>query len=220
YDYLKTVVNTTPGGPEIETLKFIVEEGNKRGMPTIVHAVSIKDTGLVLEAGPAMLVHTPHVGRLDEHPEVLAQIAAADIPMTSTLSVFVPHFDDEGNALFRDAGPFPWDTISSAGEGAVNARLLWEAGVTYGYGTDTQWAPQESLRDELRALSLVFSPHEIVQIITINAADATLHGEQFGSLEAGKYGDVVIIEGNPLQDPYDLLNVVTTIKEGKVVSSH
>lgn len=219
YDYLKSVVNTTPGGPEIDTLKFIVEEGRKRDMPTIVHAVSVKDAGLVIDANPAMLVHTPHVGRLDQNPEILEKIASAGIPMTSTLSVFVPHFDDEGNALFRDAGPFPWDTISSAGEGPVNARLLWEAGVTYGYGTDTQWPPKETLVDELRALSLVFSPHEIVQIITTNAAQATLHGDEFGTLEVGKYGDVVIIDGDPLADPYDLLNVVTTIKEGRIVSS-
>jgi imidazolonepropionase-like amidohydrolase len=200
-------------------LKFIVEEGNKRDMPTIVHAVSVKDAALVIDANPAMLVHTPHVGRLDEDPAALQKIASAGIPMTSTLSVFVPHFDHEGTALFRDAGPFPWDTLSSAGLGPVNARLLWEAGITYGYGTDTQWPPRETLVDELRALTLVFSPREIVQIITANAAAATLHGDEFGTLEAGKYGDVVIVDGDPLADPYALLNVVTTIKEGKVVSS-
>ena len=217
YDYLKSVVNTTPGGPEIETLKLIVEEGKKVGMPSIVHAVSVQDAALAVDAGPAMLVHTPHVGRLDENPEALQKIIAANIPMTSTLSVFVPHFDDTGAALFRDAGPFPWDTLSSAGQGPVNARLLAEAGQMYGYGTDTQWPPKQSLHDELRALALVFSPQQIVEIITKNAAIATLHGAQFGTLEAGKYGDIVIIDGDPMTDTTALLNVVTTIKEGKVV---
>ena len=219
YDYLKTVVNTTPGGPEIDTLKLIVEEGNKRGMPTIVHAVSVKDAAMVVDAKPAMLVHTPHVGRLDENQEALQKIAGAGIPMTSTLSVFVPHFDEAGAPLFRDRGPFPFDTLSSAGQGPVNARFLWEAGITYGYGTDTQWPPKETLHDELRALALVFSPQEIVQIITKNAAAATLHGDEFGTLEPGKYGDVVIVDGDPLVDSAALLNVVTTIKEGKVVYS-
>jgi imidazolonepropionase-like amidohydrolase len=219
YDYLKTVINTTPGGPEIDTLKFIVAEGNKRGMPTIVHAVSVKDAALAVEAAPAMLVHTPHVGRLDENADALQKIAGAGIPMTSTLSVFVPHFDAAGTPLFRDRGPFPWDTLSSAGQGPVNARFLWEAGVTYGYGTDTQWPPKETLHDELRALALVFSPQEIVQIITKNAAAATLHGDEFGTLEPGKYGDLVIIDGDPLADSTALLNVVGTIKEGKVVFS-
>jgi imidazolonepropionase-like amidohydrolase len=218
YNYLKSVVNTTPDGPEIETLKLIVEEGRKRGMPTIVHAVSVKDAAAVIDAHPAMLVHTPHIGRLDQDAAALQKIASEDIPMTSTLSVFLPHFDPEGTALFRDALPFPWDTLSSAGQGPVNARLLWEAGMTYGYGTDTQWPPRESLWDELRALSLVFSPREIVQIITANAAAATLHGDEFGTLEPGKYGDVVIIDGDPLTDSTALLRVVTTIKEGRVVA--
>lgn len=219
YDYLKSVVNTTPGGPEIATLKLIVEEGRKIGMPSIVHAVSVKDAAAVIDAHPAMLVHTPHVGRLDENPAALQKIVGEGIPMTSTLAVFVPHFTEEGTALFRDAQPFPWDTLSSAGQGPVNARLLWEAGITYGYGTDTQWPPKQSLVDELRALRLVFSPQEVVKIITANAAAATLHGDEFGTLQAGKYGDVVIIDGDPLQDSSALLNVVTTIKEGKVVFS-
>ncbi len=217
YDYLKCVVNTTPGGPEIETLKLIVAEGQKVGMPTIVHAVSVKDAAAVIDASPAMLVHTPHVGRLDENPEALQKIIGANIPMTSTLSVFLPHFDDMGIALFRDALPFPWDTLSSAGQGPVNARLLAEAGQLYGYGTDTQWPPKQSLHDELRALSLVFSPRQIVEIITKNAAAATMHGAEFGTLEAGKYGDVVIIDGDPMSDTSALMNVVTTIKEGNVV---
>jgi imidazolonepropionase-like amidohydrolase len=186
-------------------------------MPTIVHAVSVKDAAAVIDAAPAMLVHTPHVGRIDQDASALQKIVGADIPMTSTLSVFVPHFTEEGAALFRDAQPFPWDTLSSAGQGPVNARLLWEAGITYGYGTDTQWPPKQSLADELRALRLVFSPQEVVKIITVNAAAATLHGEEFGTLEAGKYGDIVIIDGDPMQDSNALLNVVTTIKEGKVV---
>lgn len=219
YDYLKTVINTTPGGPEIDTLKLIVAEGRKRGLPTIVHAVSVQDAALVVDAEPDLLVHTPHIGRLDRNEAALRKIAGSGIPMTSTLSVFVPHFDHEGTALFRDNEPFPWDTLSSAGQGPVNARFLWEAGVTYGYGTDTQWPPRETLHDELRALALVFSPREIVQIITRNAAAATLHGDEFGTLEPGKYGDVVLIDGDPLLDSSALLNVVMTVKEGKVVYS-
>src|SRR5690606_33491663 len=91
YDYLKTVVNTSEGGPEIDTLKLIVSEGNRLGLPTIVHAVSVMDTVAVLDASPAMLVHTPHIGRLDNDAAAVQKIADAAIPMTSTLAVFVPH---------------------------------------------------------------------------------------------------------------------------------
>lgn len=218
YDYLKTIMNATPGGPEIATQQFVVEEGKKRGMPTITHAVSVRDTLAALEGKPALLVHTPHIGDLGSDPAALKRIIDAHIPMTSTLQVFLPHFGPDGKPLFRDGGPFPFDTLSSAGQGPVNARLLWEAGLKdYGYGTDTQWPPKETLFDELRALSLVFSPAEIVTILTKNAGFATMHGDQIGTLEPGKYADIVIVRGDPLARSLDLLNVDMTIKGGQVV---
>jgi len=217
YDYLKVVLVATPGGPELDTLKLIVEEGKKVGMPTIVHAVSVLDTLTAVEARPDMLVHTPHIGSLDADPYALRKIIDAGIPMTSTLAVFGPHFGPDNTPLFRDGEPFPWHTLTSAGQGPVNARLLWNAGIRYGYGTDTQWPPKESLLDELRELDLVFSPTDIVSIITKNAGIATLHGDEIGTLEAGKLGDVVIVDGDPLADSRALLRVTTTIKAGAVV---
>jgi imidazolonepropionase-like amidohydrolase len=217
YDYIKNVIVTTPGGPEVDTLKLIVEEGKRHGLPTIVHAVSVVDTLAAVEARPAALVHTPHIGHLPDYPNAIETIVAADIPMTSTLAVFVPHFTEDNVALFRDAEPFPWNTLTSAGDGPVNARLLWEAGISYGYGTDTSWPPKQSLLDELRALRLVFSTQDVVTIVTRNAARSVLHDDELGTLESGKIADIVIVDGDPLTSSEDLLNVVTTIKDGRVV---
>ena len=217
YDYIKTLMIETPNGPEIETLKLIVDEGAKHDLPVITHAVSVQDTLAALEAGPAVLVHTPHIGHLEEDPNAVRRIVGAGIPMVSTLSVFVPHFGDGNEPLFRDGQPFPWHTISSAGQGPINARVLWEAGITYGYGTDTQWAPKASLVDELRALRLVFSPRDVVAILTKHAAAAALKADELGTLEPGKLADLVIIDGNPDESSAALLDVVMTIKGGEVV---
>lgn len=217
YDYIKTVLTVTPGGPELAALKLVVEEGRRRNLPTITHAVSVIDTLAAVEARPAALVHTPHIGRLEEDPAAVQTIAKAGIPMTSTLAVFLPHFGADNQPLFRDGGPFPWDTISSAGQGPVNARLLWEAGVSYGYGTDTSWHPRDSLADELRALALTFSPRDIVTILTRNAARSALRADEIGTLERGKLADIVIVEGDPLANVSSLLNVVMTIKGGEVL---
>ncbi len=62
----------------------------------------------------------------------------------------MPHFSADSTAFFRDAMPFLWDMILSAGHGPVNARLLWEAGISYDCGTDTNWQPKQSLADDLR----------------------------------------------------------------------
>lgn len=217
FDAIKTVITVTPGGPEEDTLKLIVSEGKKRNLPTITHAVTVIDTLAAVEAAPAVLMHSPHIGRLEEDAAATRTIARAGIPMVSTLAIFIPHFGADNTPLFRDNLPFPWDTISSAGQGPVNARLLWEAGLTYGYGTDTSWAPRDSLRDELRALNLTFSPRDIVKVMGINAAKAALRDAELGSLEPGKMGDIVIVNGNPNEDSTALLNVVTTIKGGVVM---
>ena len=217
FDYIKTVIIVTPGGPEKDTLSLIVKEGKRHNLPTITHAVTVIDALAAVEAGVTRLVHTPHIGRLDEDPAAVQRIAKAGIPMTSTLAIFLPHFGPENTPLFRDGLPFPWDTISSAGQGPINARLLWEAGISYGYGTDTSWHPRETLADELRGLQLVFSPADIVTILTKNAATSAVKEDQLGTLEPGKMGDIVILNGDPLTNVASLLNVATVIKGGEVM---
>ena len=217
FDYIKTAIIVTPGGPEKDTLALIVREGKQHNLPTITHAVTVQDALAAVDAGVARLVHTPHIGRLEEDRAAAERIAKAGIPMTSTLAIFLPHFGADNKPLFRDRGPFPWDTVSSAGQGPVNARLLWEAGITYGYGTDTSWHPRDTLADELRALQLVFSPKDIVTILTRNAGIAAMKGDQLGTLEVGKFADMVVLDGDPLANAANLLNVAMVIKGGQLV---
>lgn len=214
-DGIKTNIIVTPGGPEKRTLTLIVKEASRFKLPVITHAVTVEDTIAAVEAGVQSLAHTPHIGQLTM--EQARMIAKAGIPMMSTLGVFVPYFDRTNTPLFRDRQPFPWETLSSAGQGPVNARLLWEAGITYGYGTDTSWLPKESLALELRPLSLVFSPKDIVSILTRNAAAAVHRSHEVGTLESGKLADLVIVSGDPLADVSNLLKVSMVIKAGEVV---
>ena len=214
-DGIKTVIQVTPGGPETATLTLIVQEAKKYNLPVMTHAVSVADTLAAVQAGVQSLAHTPHIDQL-----TMAQaqtIAKSGIPMMSTLGVFVPYFDANNTALFRDRLPFPWETLPSAGNGPVNAKLVAEAGTIYGYGTDTSWLPRESLALELRPLALTFSPKDIVSILTRNAAVAVRKDAEIGTLEAGKLADIVVIDGDPLADVQNLLKVRTVIKGGEVV---
>ena len=117
YDYLKVVLNTTQNGPEVETLKLIVAEGKKHNKPTIVHAVSVRDTLAAIEAKPDMLVHTPHIGNLGDDPAAVRKIVDARIPMTSTLSVFVPHFDANGTRAVQRQTAVPLEYAVERGPG-------------------------------------------------------------------------------------------------------
>ena len=215
YDMVKSVVTVTPGGPEIDTLQLIVDEAHRRGLKAIVHAVSVTDTLEVIKARPDLLVHTPHIGQLTE--DQARTIAAAGIPMTSTLGTFVPFYDEDNQPIFRDGLPYPWDTLSSAGQGPVNARLLWEAGITYGFGTDTSFHPRDTLAHELKSLHLTFSAEDILDIMFRGTARAIGLEEEIGSLEAGKVADIVMVDGNPAEDLYDLLKVELVIKGGEIV---
>jgi imidazolonepropionase-like amidohydrolase len=228
-DAFKVAMTVTPGGPEKDTLKLIVSEGQKLGIPTFTHAVSVEDTLAAVEAHPAALAHTPHIGQLT--PEETKNIVSAGIPMMSTLGVFGPTFAEDNLRIrqktgidnvprFRDLLPFPMNTLSSAGQGPVNARLLWDAGITYGYGTDTTFLPKDSLYHELKSLRLVFSRQDIVKIMTINAAKVIGHEKDLGTLQAGKLGDLVIVDGDPLKNIEAVLNVKVVVKEGKLLVDH
>jgi imidazolonepropionase-like amidohydrolase len=215
HDAIKTLIIVTRDGPEQATLKLIADETERLGLLTITHAVSVIDTVAAVEAGTDILVHTPHIGQLDE--ATAKKIADANIPMVSTLGVFVPYFNDTNMPLFRDRQQFPFETLSSAGQGPVNARLLYQAGITYAYGTDTSWAPRDSLEHELRPLHVVFSHEDLIPIMTRNAAIAVGKGADLGTLEAGKQADIVILGGDPLRDEGALLDVDVVIKGGRVV---
>lgn len=217
-DAIKTAIIVTPGGPEQKTLALVADEAERYGLTSITHAVTVMDTIAAVEAGTHVLAHTPHIGLLDE--ATARRIADAGIPMVSTLAIFVPRFGEENEPLFRDDLPFPFETLSSAGIGPVNARLLWEAGITYAYGTDTRWHPRETLAHELRPLQLVFSPRDIVAIITRNAAVAVGLPDEIGTLEPGKAADIVVLGGNPLDDPSHLLDVRMVVRGGEVVVDH
>lgn len=228
-DDVKAALVVSPGGPEKHTLEVVVDEAKKLGLPVITHAVTVDDMFAAIDAGTTILAHTPHIGQLDEAGA--RRVAAAKIPMMSTLGIFAPTFAESNERIraktgldniprFRDLEPFPWDTIQSGGQGPVNARLLWEAGVVYGYGTDTTFLPKDSLAQELKPLHLMFSNKDVVKIMTKNAATVIGREKDLGTLEPGKQADMVMLDGDPLNDIQSVLNVRMVIKGGSVVVDH
>lgn len=61
------------------------------------------------------------------------------------------------------------------------------------------------------------TPMQAIQAGTINSAKAFRKDKDYGSVEAGKVADIVVIDGDPLQDIWAVQNVKLVVQGGKVV---
>ncbi len=213
-----------PSAKELDTLRAIVDESKKVGVLVQVHAVSPQAMMAAVDAGVPLLVHTPHFGWLNF--EDAKKVAAAGIKQLSTIGFGVPVFGvfaDDNKPRFRDGKPWPESILDGDGRGqeagykAVNARTSWDAGVIYGYGTDTNYDPKAGLEHELKSLNLMFSMQDIVKLMGPNTASYIQMSDQLGTLEAGKLADIVILDGNPLEGYWNFLNDKVVIKGGVIV---
>jgi len=87
-------------------------------------------------------------------------------------------------------------------------------------GTDSPILPQGfGLHIELENYQDAgLTPFEVLQTATINNAIALNAEDDLGSIEVGKLADLVIVEGNPLEDIRNARKTRVVIKNGEVLS--
>jgi imidazolonepropionase-like amidohydrolase len=100
-------------------------------------------------------------------------------------------------------------------------RDAWKRGVKLQIGTDYPYAmppvPGASLHQEMAAFVDAGIPElEVIRMATQEAARALGAGEDLGTLEAGKLADMVLLDGNPMEDIYNAQRVWRVIKGGWV----
>ena len=215
-----------PTAKELENLRAIVDESKKVNVWVQIHAVSPQAMMAAVDAGVIKLVHTPHFGWLAQ--EDAQRVASAGVKQLSTIGFGVPVFGvfaNDNKPRFRDGKPWPEAILDGEGRGreagykAVNARTSWDAGVVYGYGTDTNYQPKAGLEHELKSLNLMFSMQDIIKLMGPNTASYIEMSDQVGTLEAGKLADIVVLDGNPLEGYWNMLRTKLTIKGGVIVSN-
>jgi imidazolonepropionase-like amidohydrolase len=214
-----------PTPQELETLGAIVDEAKKSGVYVQVHAVSPQAMMAAVDAGVLKLVHTPHFGWVNF--DDAKKVAASGVKQLSTIGFGVPVFGvfaDDNKPRFRDGKPWPDSILQGDGRGqeagykAVNARTSWDAGVMYGYGTDTNYDPKAGLEHELKSLNLMFSMQDIVKLMGPNTASYIEMSDTLGTLEVGKFADMVMLDGDPLEGYWNMLRTRVVIKGGTVVA--
>ena len=102
-------------------------------------------------------------------------------------------------------------------------QLLHNAGVPFLAGTDTPPGvyifPGFSLHEELqRFVAAGFSPLEALQTATLNPARFFQMEDQFGTIEKGRWADLVFLDANPLEDIRNTQKVAAVVLNGRYFS--
>ncbi len=180
------------------------------------------------EAGVDGFVHMP-LGTLssDRARRLARTLAKRETPVITTLSL-VLFVDQPAQRILK--GNSPWSEYGEVW--TRNAATLAEEGVPLVVGTD--WAPiwpgvmgsQEPpiqpgavTHTELRLLRWGgISRQEIIQAATSNAAQALEMSNQVGTLETGKLADLIVVDGNPLEDLSALDSIEAVVQGGEIVA--
>jgi imidazolonepropionase-like amidohydrolase len=98
-----------------------------------------------------------------------------------------------------------------------NAQKAIQAGVKIALGTDAAVYPHGLNAHELAVyVKLGMTPLQAIQSATINGADLLGWSDKVGTIEAGKWADVIAVEGDPLKDVTTLQHVHFVMKGGQV----
>jgi imidazolonepropionase-like amidohydrolase len=99
-----------------------------------------------------------------------------------------------------------------------NFAKAHHAGAKMAFGTDAGVYPHgDNAKQFHYMVKYGMTPLESIQAATINAADLLGWSDRVGAIEPGKYGDLIAVSGNPLEDVTILEQVKCVIKGGTVV---
>ena len=93
----------------------------------------------------------------------------------------------------------------------------WDAGVKIAFGTDAGVSPHgENAKEFVFMVEAGMPPMAAIKSATINAATLLRMQADLGSVEPGKYADIVAVDGDPLADISVLERVDFVMKSGQV----
>lgn len=98
-----------------------------------------------------------------------------------------------------------------------NFKKAMQAGVKIAYGTDAGVYPHGwNAKQFSKMVEWGMTPMGAIQAATVSNADLFGWSEKIGSITAGKYADIIAVDGNPLKD-VSILEKVNFVMKGGVV---
>src|SRR6266853_5831317 len=166
-----------------------IKNAIRAGVASIEHATLIDDEGIALAKE-----HGTYLD-MDIYDEECIQDAAKE---NKTPADFLVHDRDLGEIQRR------------------NFTKAVRAGVKMSFGTDAGVCPHGiNARQFAFMVKYGMTPMQAIQSATSNAADLLGKSSLLGSLQPGKYADIIAVPGDPLENIRLLENVKFVMKEGK-----
>jgi imidazolonepropionase-like amidohydrolase len=205
----------TAGGQQysLAEMKALVDEAHMLGLRVAVHAhgtAGIKDA---LRAGADTI---EHASLADDEAFALAKEHGAYFSMDIYDDDYILA-EGEKNGMFaeslakeREIGRRQRETF----------RAATKAGVKMIFGTDGGVYPNgDNARQFVTMVTWGMTPLQAIRAATVTAAQALDRSKDVGAIAVGRYGDLIAVAGDPLQDVAVLQKVDTVIKGGVVVKN-
>jgi len=187
-----------------EEIQAAVDEGHRVGIPVATHCIGGVGLEWALETGIDTIEHGYFL--TDKEIDLLAKsekwlVMTPSIFFTDARIRTLPPHLIEGHLQQRD-------------EVGQRMKAAVKAGVKFAVGTDGMHG---GLAQEVQYLvDFGATPNQALMAATCHAAKVCGLEESIGTLEPGKFGDIIGVEGNPLKDIGALKRVKTVISRGRI----
>ncbi|MEV6312785.1 amidohydrolase family protein [Streptomyces sp. NPDC051840] len=199
----------------MDELRAVVEEAEAANRYVAAHAYTARAVNRALRAGIRSIEH----GNLldDESVRLFSEYDAFLVPTLVTYW-----------ALKKEGPEFglPADSHRKVdevlGQGLAALERAARGGVRTVYGSDLLGGMHRHQNEEFRIRSEVQKPIEVIRSATSTAAELLGLTGEIGTLESGAYADLVVLDGDPLEDIgflADPSHLVGVVQGGSVVSA-
>jgi len=210
----------------LDTLKAIVDDAHKAGIPVITHTVTLRQAKIAAAAGVDSVGHG--VGDAPVDDELIGLMKKNGTAYIATMATYEPEEDrifapgewammrpaELAREKARMAKPLAAIPDYEAKRWTImqaNIRALKAAGIPIGIGTDAgiegTYHGTSTLREIWRLTQLGFTPAEALVAATGTSAKILGQDKDHGTIAVGKRADLVLIAGEPDKDIAALWNV-------------
>ncbi|WP_434020180.1 amidohydrolase family protein [Thalassotalea atypica] len=194
-----------------DELKEIVDAAHVLGRKVASHAHAAEGINAALRAGVDSVEHASYAN--EESIKLFKQSGAYLVP-TLLAGDTVVNLAKTSNFM---SAPIKAKAIRVGADMLANFKRSYDAGVKIAFGTDSGVSKHGTNAQEAVLMhNAGMKNADILKSATVNAADLAGMSHQLGTIETGKFADIIATDGSPLSDIKELLDVDFVMKGGKV----